>query len=126
MGSPLQVLGARIRDLRKARGWSQERFADICGVHRTYMGHLERGEKNVSFNTLSRLADSLGITIAELVSEDAKTFKNLRTGRRKSEAAKRTDLDRTIRILKERTANLEETAKVLRQVLNLLQNNVST
>jgi len=45
----LQVaLGERIRELRKKAGYSQEGFADAAGVHRTYMGTLERGEANVS------------------------------------------------------------------------------
>ena len=57
----LQRLGRRIRDLRTQRGWSQEQFADVCGVHRTYMGHLERGEKNLSFSSIVRVANALDV-----------------------------------------------------------------
>ena len=57
----LQRLGQRIKDLRTQRGWSQEAFADVCRVHRTYMGHLERGEKNVSIKSLVRVSDALEI-----------------------------------------------------------------
>ena len=49
------------------RGWSQEAFADIAGVHRTYMGHLERGEKNLSFLSILRVANALGVTLSELL-----------------------------------------------------------
>jgi transcriptional regulator with XRE-family HTH domain len=62
----IERLGQRIRDLRTKKGWSQEQFANICGVHRTYMGHLERGEKNVSFHTIERVANALAVTLAEL------------------------------------------------------------
>jgi transcriptional regulator with XRE-family HTH domain len=56
MDDALRRLGIRIRELRTQRGWSQEAFADVAGVHRTYMGHLERGEKNVSFLSILRVA----------------------------------------------------------------------
>src|SRR5580658_10270452 len=62
----LKSLGQRIRELRVQRGWSQEEFAEVCGVHRTYMGHLERGEKNVSFSSLARVAGALSLPISEL------------------------------------------------------------
>ncbi len=62
----IQRLGQRIRELRTGKGWSQEAFADVCGVHRTYMGHLERGEKNLSFRSIVRVADALDVTLAEL------------------------------------------------------------
>lgn len=62
----LARLGRRIRDLRTQRGWSQEQFADVCGVHRTYMGHLERGEKSVSFSSIVRVATALDVSLPEL------------------------------------------------------------
>jgi len=67
MDDALGRLGVRIRELRTRRGWSQEAFADVAGVHRTYMGHLERGEKNVSFLSIVRVANALGVTLSELV-----------------------------------------------------------
>jgi transcriptional regulator with XRE-family HTH domain len=63
----LKALGRRIRKLRLAAGYSQETFADQCGVHRTFMGTLERGESNVSFANLVKVAETLGITLSELV-----------------------------------------------------------
>src|SRR5580658_2481746 len=65
----LKSLGQRIRELRVQRGWSQVEFADVCGVHRTYMGHLERGEKNVSFSSLVRVAGALSLPISELFTD---------------------------------------------------------
>jgi transcriptional regulator with XRE-family HTH domain len=61
-----RALGERIRELRKKAGYSQEGFADAAGVHRTYMGTLERGEANVSLGNLHKISKALGITLAEL------------------------------------------------------------
>jgi transcriptional regulator with XRE-family HTH domain len=65
----LQRLGQRIRELRNQKGWSQEEFADVCGVHRTYMGHLERGEKNLSFRSIMRVAAALEVPLSVLFKE---------------------------------------------------------
>src|SRR5580704_12616363 len=59
-------LGQRIREMRSKHGWTQEQFAEFCGVHRTYMGHVERGEKNVSLSTVLRVANALGIRLPAL------------------------------------------------------------
>ena len=64
----LQALGTRIRELRTKRGYSQEAFADHCGVHRTFMGTVERGESNLSFTNLARIAAALEITMSRLLS----------------------------------------------------------
>lgn len=61
-----QRLGERIRKLRLKKGWSQEHFADVCGLHRTYVGAVERGEKNLTLSNLQILANTLQVTIAEL------------------------------------------------------------
>ena len=63
----LKVLGRRIRDLRLAQGFSQESFADECNVHRTFMGTVERGESNLSFSNLLKVASALGISLAALL-----------------------------------------------------------
>jgi transcriptional regulator with XRE-family HTH domain len=62
------ALGQRIRELRLKRGYSQESFADVCGVHRTFMGTLERGESNLSFTNLVKVSKALGITLSQLLS----------------------------------------------------------
>jgi transcriptional regulator with XRE-family HTH domain len=58
--------GARIRELRTGKNWSQEELADRCGLHRTYIGAVERGEQNVSLVNIDRLAHTLGVSLAEL------------------------------------------------------------
>ena len=58
--------GVRVRQLRNDRGWSQENFADRCGLHRTYIGAIERGEQNISLANIEKIAATLGISLAEL------------------------------------------------------------
>lgn len=62
-------LGQAIRHLRKAAGFSQEGFANACGVHRTYMGALERGERNVSLDNIAKVAAALGLPVSSLFVE---------------------------------------------------------
>ena len=58
--------GKRLRELRKARGLSQEALAHACHLDRTYVGGVERGERNVSLVNIERLAAALGVPIREL------------------------------------------------------------
>ena len=60
-------LGDRVRARRKELGISQEQLGERCGLHRTYIGQVERGEVNVSVRNLMAVADGLGIDIADLV-----------------------------------------------------------
>jgi transcriptional regulator with XRE-family HTH domain len=62
-------LGEVVRRLRKAKGYSQEGFADHIGVHRTYMGAVERGEQNISLGSLEKIAAGLGVRLWELLKE---------------------------------------------------------
>lgn len=62
-------LGRAVRRLRSAKGFSQEGFADSVGVHRTYMGAVERGETNISLDNVVRIAEGLGIKVSSLLSE---------------------------------------------------------
>jgi transcriptional regulator with XRE-family HTH domain len=77
--NPLQrALGRRIRDLRTEQGYSQEAFADECGVHRTFMGTIERGESNLSLQNIAKVAGALGITLSALflgVEDEAESTK---------------------------------------------------
>lgn len=68
-GLLLRALGQRIRELRTERGYSQEGFADQCGVHRTFMGTVERGESNLSFQNIVRVASNLGVTLSFLFND---------------------------------------------------------
>ena len=61
-----KALGARIRELRLKRGWSQEAFADLCGIHRSHMGEIERGETNLTLSTLLVISHKLDITISAI------------------------------------------------------------
>jgi transcriptional regulator with XRE-family HTH domain len=62
-------LGKIVHRLRKARGFSQERFADKIGVHRTFIGSIERGEQNLSLSSLEKVAGGLGISLSSLFEE---------------------------------------------------------
>lgn len=63
------ILGKRLQKRRKAAGHSQEAFAHLVGVHRTYMGLIERGERNMTVLTYIRIIRQLGITEDELLLE---------------------------------------------------------
>ena len=58
-------LGKNLRKARESKGWSQEEFAHRCGVHRTYVGSVERGEYNVTILTLRKFTKALGISLRE-------------------------------------------------------------
>jgi transcriptional regulator with XRE-family HTH domain len=60
-GELQRVVGRNLRVYREARGLSQEAFADVLGVHRTYMGGIERGERNLTLKSLERLAERIDL-----------------------------------------------------------------
>ena len=60
--SPRTILADNVRTRRKALGLSQEAFADRAGLHRTYIGAIERAERNVSLDNIDKLARALGTT----------------------------------------------------------------
>ena len=61
------ALARNIRRIRALKGISQEALADIAGLHRTYVGSVERGERNISIDNIDKLAAALGISSAELM-----------------------------------------------------------
>lgn len=61
--------GQRVRALRMKKGISQEELAECCGVHRTYMGRIERGETNITLTNIHKVARGLGVSPASLVDE---------------------------------------------------------
>ncbi len=60
-GDLQKAVGRNLRAHRQAKGLSQEAFADLLGVHRTYMGGIERGERNLTLKSLERIAGRLGL-----------------------------------------------------------------
>jgi len=67
MKKQLLAIGHRIRDLRSEQGFSQEAFADSCGINRSHMGEVERGESNVTFQTLLIITQKLDVSISALL-----------------------------------------------------------
>ena len=63
------VLAGNMRRLRGVEGWSQEELADRCELHRTYIGDIERLERNVSIDNIGRIARAFGITASKLLAE---------------------------------------------------------
>lgn len=61
-------LGMRIRRLREKRGYTQESFADVCGLHRNFMGAVERGRQNLTLKSLRIIANGLGTSMSKLLS----------------------------------------------------------
>ncbi len=62
-----KLLGNRIRKLRHQRGWSQEEFAALSGINRSYMGRIERGELNMTLDSLHRVSKGLGTAVSALL-----------------------------------------------------------
>lgn len=60
-------VGERLRRLRTRRGWSQEHLGFESGLHRNYIGGIERGERNVGIENIARLADALGVRPRDLL-----------------------------------------------------------
>ncbi len=62
--------GARVRELRKASGMSQEELSFKADLHRTYIGMIERAEKNITLTNIDKIAKALGIDIEKLLEHD--------------------------------------------------------
>lgn len=65
------ILAENLRQFRKTQGYSQEELASRCELHRTYIGSVEREERNVSLSTLAVLAKALGVGVPELLTKKA-------------------------------------------------------
>lgn len=66
-GDLQRTFGHNLRAYRKGCGLSQEEFADVLGVHRTYMGGIERGERNLTLKSVERIARQIKMTPLELL-----------------------------------------------------------
>ncbi len=65
----LKRLGDNLRHIRQSKGLSQEKLAELTGLHRTYIGGVERGERNISLLNLVRIAEAFGVAVADLVED---------------------------------------------------------
>ena len=63
-------LGGMVRFHRERLGWSQEYLAEVAELHRTYISSLEHGRRNATLSVLERLANALGVTVADLLVSD--------------------------------------------------------
>lgn len=63
-------LADNLRRERSRRGISQDELADVCGLHRTYVGGIERCERNITLSTLEKISNALGMDALELLKED--------------------------------------------------------
>ena len=63
----LKSFGRRVRDLRQSKGFSQQSFAEECGLDRTYISGIERGKRNISLENVAALARALDVTISDLL-----------------------------------------------------------
>lgn len=64
---PLTLFGRQLASLRKTRGWSQERLALESGLSRSYVGGVERGQRNIALLNICRLAETLGLPPSDLL-----------------------------------------------------------
>lgn len=65
----LKIFGNKVRQLRHQQGLSQEQLAEQSNLHRTYIGGIERGERNVSLLNLIRIAQALNTTVSDLLED---------------------------------------------------------
>ena len=65
-----EQFGKRVRHFRKLRNLSQDELAELCELHRTYIGSVERGERNITLINANKIANALSVSLAELVADD--------------------------------------------------------
>lgn len=66
----VQVFGDRVRHFRKVRQLSQDQLAELCGLHRTYIGSVERGERNITLVNAEKIANALSVKLCDLVKDN--------------------------------------------------------
>jgi transcriptional regulator with XRE-family HTH domain len=62
----IEVFAKNLKEIRKSNGVSQEKLAELCGLHRTYIGAVERGERNISLQNVEKIATALCVDVVEL------------------------------------------------------------
>ena len=76
MSDIAKIIGQRIRNYRTQKGLSQEKLAELAGCHPTYIGQLERGEKNATLESVEKIASAMDISLAELFDKLGKSGSN--------------------------------------------------
>ena len=66
MSNIIKILGQRIRNYRTVKGLSQEKLAELAGCHHTYIGQIERGEKNATVESVEKIAAALNVSLSKL------------------------------------------------------------
>ena len=76
MSDIAKIIGQRIRNYRTQKGLSQEKLAELAGCHPTYIGQLERGEKNATLESVEKIASAMDISLSELFDKLGKSGGN--------------------------------------------------
>ena len=76
MSDIAKIIGQRIRNYRTQKGLSQEKLAELAGCHPTYIGQLERGEKNATLESVEKIASAMDISLSELFDKLGKSGSN--------------------------------------------------
>lgn len=76
MSDIAKIIGQRIRNYRTQKGLSQEKLAELAGCHPTYIGQLERGEKNATLESVEKIASAMDISLSELFDKLGKSDSN--------------------------------------------------
>ena len=76
MSDIAKIIGQRIRNYRTKKGLSQEKLAELAGCHPTYIGQLERGEKNATLERVEKIASAMDISLSELFDKLGKSGGN--------------------------------------------------
>lgn len=76
MSDIAKIIGQRIRNYRTQKGLSQEKLAELAGCHPTYIGQLERGEKNATLESVEKIASAMDISLSELFDKLGKIGSN--------------------------------------------------
>lgn len=107
----LKRIGKRIREYRKTQHMNQETLGEKAGLHHTYIGQVERGEKNLTVGSLVRISDALGISPEQLLSDQAPD----------TSATRKTEMDAAANGSEpDKTAGMEEqVARIIAQIIRL-------
>lgn len=76
MSDIAKIIGQRIRNYRTQKGLSQEKLAELAGCHPTYIGQLERGEKNATLESVEKIASAMDISLSEIFDKLGKSGGN--------------------------------------------------